>query len=204
MPDPPVLRLTLRDGRPVALRPIEPADRDRLATGFDALSTASRRLRFLGSVSNLSEAHLSYLTEVDGHDHVAWGALDLTDPALPGFGVGRFIRLGKTEGLDTVAEFSLTVLDSAQGHGVGQLLLAVLAVVAPSVGVETLRGVVAQDNDRMLRWLRRLGAVAIGSAEEETLDLPLPVDPSVSDSAAAFVDTMERIRAEMHASERKG
>ena len=92
--DPPVLRMTLRDGRPVALRPVVPEDRARLAEGFAELSRESRRLRFLGSVSTLNDAQLRYLTDVDGRDHVAWGALDLTNPDAPGFGVGRMIRLG--------------------------------------------------------------------------------------------------------------
>lgn len=198
MSDPPVLRLTLRDGHPVALRPVVASDRDRLAAGFDQLSADSRRLRFLGSVSSLSDAHLRYLTDVDGHDHVAWGALDLEDPEAPGFGVGRFVRLSDDP---TTAEFSLTVLDTAQGYGVGQLLLAVLAVVAPSAGVRTLRGVVGRENERMTRWLRRLGALSAGSGQDLVMDLHLPIDPDASDSAADFVATTDLIRGEMGAGE---
>ena len=189
--DPPILRMTLRDGRPVALRPVVPEDRDRLAEGFEELSSESRRLRFLGSVSTLSPAQLRYLTEVDGHDHVAWGALDLTDPDAPGFGVGRFIRLGAGA---TTAEFSLTVLDTAQGLGVGKLLLAVLAVVAPTVGIDTLRGVVGRENERMSGWLFRLGAETVAGGAELVLDLHLPVDAAASPTAAAFGDTVDRIR----------
>ena len=192
VPDsPPVLRMTLRDGRPVALRPVVPSDSARLAAGFDELSAVSRRHRFLGSVSTLSEDHLRYLTHVDGRDHVAWGALDLSDPEAPGFGVGRFVRL---HGDPTVAEFSLTVLDTAQGLGVGQLLLAVLAVVAPTVEVETLRGVIGRENDRMTRWMRRLGATSTSDRQDIVMDVQLPVDPAMSESAAAFVHTTEQIR----------
>ncbi len=198
VPDPPVLRLTLRNGHPMALRPIEPADRDRLSAGFDALSPSSRRLRFLGSVSTLSDAHLRYLTEVDGHDHVAWVALDLDDPAAPGFGVGRFVRLGP----ETVAEFSLTVLDTVQGHGVGQVLLAVLSIVAPTVGVDTLRGVVGRENERMAGWLLRLGAVSVDDGHDLTFDLSLPVDPGFSTSAAEFVETAHQVREALAESER--
>ena len=196
MPDPPVLRLTLRDGRPVALRPVVPADRDRLAEGFEELSVASRRMRFLGSVSSLSEEHLRYFTEIDGYDHVAWGALDLSDPDAPGFGVGRFVRLARQP---TVAEFSLTVLDTAQGLGVGQLLLATLAVEAPRVGVETLQGVIGRENARMTAWMRRLGAKSAGSGQDLVMDLDLPVDPATSPSAESFVATTEQIRDAMRA-----
>lgn len=194
VPDPPVLRMTLRDGRPVALRPVVPSDRDRLAEGFDALSAESRRLRFLGAISGLSQAQLHYLTDVDGVDHVAWGALDLTDPEAPGFGVGRFFRLSQDP---KVAEFSLTVLDTAQGLGVGKLLLAVLAVAAERVDVHVLRGVVARENERMSTWLRRLGATTLSDGSDLQMDLSLPVDSATSASAADFVEVTEQIREAM-------
>ncbi|MEM1116649.1 MAG: GNAT family N-acetyltransferase, partial [Bacteroidota bacterium] len=191
MSDPPVLRLTLRDGRPVALRPVMPSDRDRLRAGFEELSVESRRLRFLGSVSSLHDAQLRYLTEVDHVDHVAWGALDLADPEAPGFGVGRFVRLDDDP---EVAEFSLTVLDTAQGLGVGQLLLATLAVVGQVLDVRVLRGLVARENDKMTAWMRRLGARATPDGQDLVMDLAIPLDPSVSDSAAAFAETCAQIR----------
>ena len=191
MPAPPVLHLTLADGRPVALRPVVPEDRDRLAEGFAELSEESRRLRFLGSVSSLSEASLRYLTEVDHVDHVAWGALDLTDPDAPGFGVGRWIRLA---GEPDAAEFSVTVLDTAQGLGVGKLLLAVLSVVAQTLGVRVLRGLVGRENERMSTWLRRLGATTRGAGQDLVMDVPVPVDPAHSRSAADFARTCEAIR----------
>lgn len=169
----------------MALRPVVPADRDRLADGFDELSAESRHLRFLGSVSTLNEASLRYLTEVDHVDHVAWGALDLSHPERPGFGVGRWIRLADER---TVAEFSLTVLDPAQGLGVGKLLLAVLSVVGQTLGVRTLRGVVGRENERMTAWLHRLGATSRGDGPDLIMDVPVPVDRTASASATQFAD----------------
>jgi len=189
---PPLLQFTLRDGTPIALRPIVPADRDRLLEGFEHLSETSRRLRFLGSVTSLSEAQLDYLTSTDGIDHVAWGTLDLSAPDAPGFGVGRWIRLGPES---RIAEFSLTVLDDVQGHGIGQLLLATLAVIAESLDVDVLRGYVGRENTRMVSWLQRLGA---STQEEDTdliLDIPVPPDATTSSSAAEFVALMEEIHA---------
>ena len=188
---PPILRLDLPDGHPVALRPVVPADRERLAEGFAELSETSRRLRFLGAVSTLSPATLHYLTDVDHVDHVAWGVLDLDDPEAPGFGVGRFVRLGDAP---TVAEFSVTVLDSAQGRGVGQTLLALLCVLAPTLGVETLRGIVARENDVMATWLGRLGAPAVPDGSDLIFDVPVRPDPSRNASAAAFADVMAEVR----------
>ena len=177
----------------MALRPVVRADRDRLARGFAELSEESRRLRFLGSVSTLSDAALRYLTDVDHVDHVAWGALDLSDPDAPGFGVGRWIRLTAEP---DVAEFSVTVLDTAQGLGVGKLLLAVLSVVAEEKDVRALRGLVGRENDRMSAWLRRLGASTRADGQDLVMDVPVPVDAAHSDSAAAFARTCEAIRVQ--------
>lgn len=190
MSPPPLLEFRLRDGTPVALRPIVPADRDRLLEGFAHLSETSRRLRFLGSVSSLSESQLEYLTSTDGIDHVAWGALDLTAPDAPGFGVGRWIRL---EAHPHIAEFSLTVLDEWQGRGLGQLLLATLAVIAESLDVRVLRGYVARENSRMVIWLQRLGAAVQEEDTDLIFDISVPPDPSTSASAKDFVELMDQI-----------
>ena len=187
---PPLLQFTLRDGTPIALRPIVPADRARLLEGFEHLSEASRRLRFLGSVTSLSETQLDYLTCTDGINHVAWGALDLRPRDTPGFGVGRWIRLSSEP---HIAEFSLTVLDDVQGHGIGQLLLATLAVIAESLDVTVLRGYVGRENSRMVGWLQRLGASIQEDDSDLILDVPVPPDASTSSSAAEFVALMDEI-----------
>ncbi|NNF58902.1 MAG: N-acetyltransferase [Rhodothermaceae bacterium] len=188
-----MLRFTLNDGTPVGLRPIVPADRDRLLHGFEALSDESRRFRFLGSLSALHEDQLRYLTEVDHRDHVAWGALSLEDPEAPGFGIARFIRLSEHPHL---AEFSLTVIDTAQGHGLGGLLLATLYVLAPTVGIDTLRGVVARDNDRMTTWMHRLGAVVVADDPGELVfDLPVHTDlDELPASSVSFRTLVEQVR----------
>ena len=51
------------------VRPIAPADRDRLVEAFDALSERSRYHRFLGPKPRLSTRELRYLTEVDHVNH---------------------------------------------------------------------------------------------------------------------------------------
>ena len=193
---PRLLQLSLRDGTPVALRPVVPEDRERLLDAFDQLSETSRRFRFLGSVSSLSDAQLRYLTDTDGVDHVAWGALDVRDLDAPGFGIGRWIRLTEAP---HVAEFSLTVLDDVQGRGIGQLLLAVLAVTAQPLGVETLRGYISRDNVRMVGWMQALGATAADAAPDVVFDLPIPPDPAASVSAREFVEQMDRVREAMDA-----
>jgi L-amino acid N-acyltransferase YncA len=176
---PPVLSFVLDDGTPVALRAVMPADRERILAGFEALSEDTRTLRFLAPIAHLSEAQLRYFTEVDHVDHVAWGALDLRETGNPGFGVGRWVRLPEAPG---VAEYSLTVADEAQGHGLGALLFAVLYVLAATLEVRTLRGVIARTNGRMVQWMRRLGARPVddGDPMDSAVTLDLPVTPDLA------------------------
>ena len=70
----------LRDGTRVLLRPIEPADKDRLTVALGRLSQETIRRRFLAAKPRFSSGELRYLTEVDGHDHLALVAVLADDP----------------------------------------------------------------------------------------------------------------------------
>ena len=112
----------LGDGREIVVRPIRPDDRAELAAGMRRLSPESRYRRFFTPTSELSESQLTYLTEVDHHDHEALVAVDPeTDH---GIGVSRFIRSSEDREL---AEVAVAVADSWQGHGVATALLDRLA-----------------------------------------------------------------------------
>jgi hypothetical protein len=88
---PPAREIALRDGTPILVRPIVP--KDRLRAGFARLSQESRYRRFMTPLDSLSDQQLRYLTEIDYANHMAWGALDPTQPDQPGVGVARYIRL---------------------------------------------------------------------------------------------------------------
>jgi hypothetical protein len=47
----------------------------------------------MSPVTQLSEDQLRHLTEIDYRDHMAWVALDPTEPEVPGIGVARYMRL---------------------------------------------------------------------------------------------------------------
>ncbi|TMD02564.1 MAG: GNAT family N-acetyltransferase, partial [Chloroflexi bacterium] len=72
-----------------------------------------------------------------------------------GLGVARFIR---DRADPSAADTAVTVVDAAQGHGLGGVLLAHLAERAREEGVEHLHADVLEDNRRMLAMLRRRGA----------------------------------------------
>ena len=146
---------TLRDGSLVGLRPVTPDDKALLLDGFSRLSTRARYLRFLAPAERLSAGQLAYLSEVDHHDHVAWGVLDGDNAAA----VGRWVRLGDEP---SAADVAVTVLDDYQRRGIGRMLLEVLAVSARSRGIGDFHFDVLAENEAMLGLLGSLGAVRTG------------------------------------------
>jgi RimJ/RimL family protein N-acetyltransferase len=176
-------RVRLRDGSPVLLRQIRPADRSRLAEGLRRLSPASRYLRFQRAVSELTDEELRYLTDVDHADHEAIVAIDETQPERPGVGVARYIR----EPFEPdVAEAAITVADEYHGQGAGTLLLGALAARAEANGVRVFRSYVLDGNTAMLEVFDHLGA----RRELETsglwrVDLDVPRDEAAIPESGA-------------------
>ena len=112
----------LADGFTVRLRLIRPEDRESLQEGLRRLSPQSQYLRFFSPKPRLTEAELTYLTQLDQWSHFAIGAarLETDGSEREGVGVARFIRLPEDE---RVAEPAIAVVDAAQGKGVGSALM---------------------------------------------------------------------------------
>ncbi len=165
-------RARLRDGTPILVRSLRPADAEELLRGFARLSACSRRFRFLSPLHKLSPERVRELTDVDQHDHVAIAARDESRPEHPGIGVARFVRL---EQEPRVAEFAITVIDDYQHRGLGTLLLKQLLKAAQALRVRTLRGFLLADNLAMIQLLQKFGAT-LRRAWDNTLraDLPVP------------------------------
>ena len=140
--------VSLADGTRVLIRPIEPADREALAAGFDRLSPESRYLRFFGPMRELGAHELDYLTRVDHRDHEALVAVVGDE----GVGVARYVRTGPGE-----AEPAVTVADAWQRRGIGTALLDALADRAREEGVERFRALVLAQNADAIALLERLG-----------------------------------------------
>ncbi|HKJ24052.1 MAG TPA: GNAT family N-acetyltransferase [Myxococcota bacterium] len=139
----------LRDGTRVRIRPIRPDDARTLQDGFAQLSPESRRRRFRGPKRRLSDDEVRFFTECDGHQHLALGAVRLDEDGweCEGLGVARYVCLPEHP---EVAEPSVTVLDAAQGRGLGRLLSEALIRAAAANGVKHFRALLVDEHE----WLR--------------------------------------------------
>jgi ribosomal protein S18 acetylase RimI-like enzyme len=167
------LQFTLQDGTQVLLRPVIRDDQERIQNGMAALSSESRYFRFFTAAARLSDQQLRYFSEVDQHNHVAWVALDSSNPKHPGLGIARFIRTNEEP---TMAEMALVVIDACQRRGLGTILLAVLYLMAEARGIQVLRAIVLGENTKMSNWLHNLGATGSFERGEYRLDLTVHRD----------------------------
>ncbi|NNL67216.1 MAG: hypothetical protein HKP30_13295 [Myxococcales bacterium] len=175
----------LRDGTRVRIRPIEPRDARTLQAAFRELSPESRRRRFRRPKPRLSRREVRTLTECDGVRHLALGAvrLDADGWECEGLGVARYVCL---PGHPEVAEPAITVIDAAQGLGLGRLLAERLGAAASARGVKTFRTLLLDEHG----WLRERIARAYPGARLTRrgpvlgADIPLQVfGPSRPDAA---------------------
>jgi hypothetical protein len=173
---PTAFEFALSGGLRAYVRPVRADDAPRFASAFPRLSEASRRQRFFGQASALSQMQLDFLTAIDPPRHAAWAALDLDREAENEIGVARYIRTVPAAGRSrsASAEVAITILDAYQHRGAGRLLHACLHLTAARHGIARFIYDVSQDNARFLAHLRALGAVPQAQAEH-IVHLEMPV-----------------------------
>lgn len=137
------------DGTQLYVRHVKPSDADLIAKGWLELSPQSQMRRFLAPKPRLTAGDLRYLTEIDGHDHVALIALRLDDPSRL-VAVARYVRLEEDP---QTAEVAVTVADYMQGKGVGKQLGVLLADEARGRGIERFSASILSDNRPALRLM---------------------------------------------------
>jgi GNAT superfamily N-acetyltransferase len=150
----------------IRLRPIDPSDVDELKAGLLRLSPETRIKRFHTPVTQLTDAQWRYLTEVDGHNHVAYAACldedfeDATRGAI--IGVGRFIRDAKEP---NVAEVAFVVHDRCQRRGVGRALRDRIREEALARGIDFFRAHVLPSNLGIRRLLQTPTLIRLNERE---------------------------------------
>jgi acetyltransferase len=177
-------RTRLRNGVPVHIRPVRPADVRCFGEFICKLSTASRGWRFQGGVSPCAPGLLQELVHVDGVNHVCSIA---TRPAHLG-AAGEEV-LGEARycvDVDTdCAELAIAVADTCQGQGLADELLAHLLDAARDAGLRCLFCEVPSANARMIRFMQRMGFVVCERVGEgSVLRMEREVAPRAPQGAA--------------------
>lgn len=182
--------VVLNDGQRLQLRTVRPTDKPMLREGFEQLSPTSRHARFMAAKSGLTEQELRYLTEVDGEDHFALGAVRPHRLSRnEGIGVARFARLHPAN--DT-AETAITVIDDYHGKGLGSILLERLTHAAWERDIRWFHVELLSENLASKRLFGALSPEAkfrLSGAGTLVATIPLPAPAGTQGAPASFVES---------------
>lgn len=143
----------LVDGTQLTWRPVCAQDHAMLGGFLTGLSRQTRFERFMGAVNMPTPTLIEQLTQVDFRHHQAFVVTHGTPGGDTMVADARFVVDADAE----TADFAIVVDDRWQGHGIGAHLLHLLAEAAARRGLRWLRGDVRDDNQRMLRLMKRCG-----------------------------------------------
>ncbi|HML10238.1 MAG TPA: GNAT family N-acetyltransferase, partial [Stellaceae bacterium] len=150
-----------RDGTPIKLRPVQPADEPLLQDVFAHMTLEDQRLRFFAPMRGLSHRLAARLSQVDYDREMAL----LAEHDGVTLGVARYAadpdRLR--------AEYAVAVRSDWKGRGIGYLLMTRLIEVARLAGIAELVGDVLHENEPMLTMCRGLGFAATANPHDATL-----------------------------------
>lgn len=157
-----IVHTRLEDGTKVCIRAVRPDDGPRLRSGIEQLSKQSRYLRFFSAAPVPPDHVIEKLVKVDGHRHLAWGAILSADDDHTAIGVVHAIR--DNEGMSH-AEFAIGILDDYHGQGLARMLTAVLLVHCRNEGIAALDAQILNENRAALGFIHGLGAKRCGSRD---------------------------------------
>lgn len=143
--------------------------------GIARMSAQSRYLRFFSGAATPPDWVIERLTAVDGHDHIAWGAVDSAAEGEPAIGAVHAFRHHEDE---DCAEFSVGVLDDYHGLGLGKLLTATILLDARREGLAHFAVNILADNRRARDFAKSLGASYEG-LEDGVMQFQLDVTSAI-------------------------
>jgi RimJ/RimL family protein N-acetyltransferase len=157
--------VTLTDGSELVLRPIEEQDLDALISFHEHLSPESVHNRFFGFHPHLSLAESRAFVTVDGRQRMAFVLVDH----------GIVVAVGRYEGLvdRESAEVAFVVADEFQRHGLGTVLLRVLAEHARAEGFHRFVAQILSGNTAMREMFASSGLSPVFERHQGVTDVEL-------------------------------
>ena len=157
-----VVHTQLENGCRICIRAVRPTDEPRMRRGIELLSGQSRYLRFFSVASAPPDRVIAKLVDVDGHRHLAWGAILTDDPGNLAIGAVHAIRESE---LSSTAEFAVGSVDSYHGLGLARMLTAVLLIHCRIEGIATMDVQILAENHAAANLVRSLGGQKTGAAQ---------------------------------------
>ena len=145
-------RELMRDGSPVEIRSLRPADQGQLLTAVGRTSKESLYRRFFGPKREFTDKEIEYFTNIDFVNHVALVAMVDQAGAESIVGGGRYIVVQPG-----TAELAFAVIDQYQGQAIGAALLNHLVVIARAAGLKQFIADVLPSNAPMLKLFGKCG-----------------------------------------------
>lgn len=147
---------TLDDGTKVTLRAVRRDDGPKIRQAFHSLEPNTVHSRFFGAKTEVSDAELRRITEVDfKRDAALLVTIGQGDREII-IGGASFFAIGASEP-PRRAELAFTVRGDYQGRGIASMLLPHLAQIAREDGFFALEADVLADNQPMLRVFEHSG-----------------------------------------------
>lgn len=155
----------LPDSRAVTIRPIRPEDAEKEAEFVRDLSPETRYLRFMNTMRELSPSMLARLTQIDYDREMAFVAVVEEDDVEKEVGVCRYAVNPDGES----CEFAIVTADRWQGTGLARKLMETLIETARDAGLKYMEGVFLANNERMLKFVEKLGFQLSKDPDDNTL-----------------------------------
>jgi RimJ/RimL family protein N-acetyltransferase len=164
--------VTLRDGRSVLIRPIQPSDAPALAEAIESADADTIRRRYLGRHLQVTPGLVDYLTTVD---YASRFALVAVEPARQhGIAIARY-EPGEQDG---TAEVAIAVTPGWRDVGLAAELLRLLVQAASERGIHEFTGTYLADNRPVTALINEADEpadqVTSGGIAEFSVRLPPP------------------------------
>lgn len=154
-----------RDGSEIVIRPIRPEDAEIEQAFVRNLSDASRYLRFMATLKELTREALVRFTQIDYDREMALIAVTERGGEEVQVGVARYTITPDGEG----CEFAIVVADEVQGTGLGSRMLRSLMEAARARGLHEMVGETLSTNDPMRALAERMGFRVRTSPDDPTI-----------------------------------
>ncbi|MBR0827586.1 GNAT family N-acetyltransferase [Bradyrhizobium manausense] len=161
----------LRDGTPVDIRSLRPADEGDMLAALERTSSQSLQRRFFAMKRHFSDKERAYFMNVDFKSHVALVVVAEDAGRQIIVGGGRYVVVEPGQ-----AEMAFVVIDAWQGRGIGSLLMRHLIEIARGAGLHELTAEVLPENASMLSVFGKFGFKPAARRDPQTVHLALKLD----------------------------